>query len=403
MSISREELEVIRNQHLYQEELLNKHPFNHTILHTIKPAIMSRNKKGLTQYTYTIDDCLVHTLRHPKHEVQAVAATSDGVHILSAYRKYLHVWNSVTEETLYEQVFQSDILSLALSYDDKYVVVAFIHGIVKVLDRNSGAVLHTIKNYCHNYISCVTTFPGPNGTLRIAISTGCIPSIMPSKITVWDMNTESIVQEWEGDSDAIRSVTTYSNSQGSFLVSASCKGTIKVWNLATGVRVRTLKEEASLGLLKTYIALGIPYIVSTSSNHLIHIWSTETWNCVLTLHGHTDTVSSVDVYAYSDGFCIVSGSYDKTIKLWDAATGRCIDTLKGHTGPIRSVAAFSNGTGLSIVSGSNDATVKIWDTTDHHSSMIIAELFRRYFVHCKIDIHKNPKEEDRTDITIDWS
>ena len=48
--------------------------------------------------------------------------------------------------------------------------------------------------------------------------------------------------------------------------------------------------------------------------------------------------------AYSpDGTRIVSGSEDKTLKVWDARTGQDLLTLKGHTGSVSSVAYSPDG------------------------------------------------------------
>ncbi|KAM0363091.1 hypothetical protein ACHAPK_011229 [Fusarium culmorum] len=52
----------------------------------------------------------------------------------------------------------------------------------------------------------------------------------------------------------------------------------------------------------------------------------ENWDaCLLTLEGHSDSVSSV-VFSH-DSKKVASGSYDKTIRIWDAETGECEETV----------------------------------------------------------------------------
>ncbi|KAF2788429.1 WD40 repeat-like protein, partial [Melanomma pulvis-pyrius CBS 109.77] len=62
--------------------------------------------------------------------------------------------------------------------------------------------------------------------------------------------------------------------------------------------------------------------------------------CLLTLKGHSDSVSSV---AFSPDLTqLASGSGDQTVKIWDASSGECLSTLKGHSGYVNSVAFLPN-------------------------------------------------------------
>jgi WD40 repeat protein len=67
-------------------------------------------------------------------------------------------------------------------------------------------------------------------------------------------------------------------------------------------------------------------MASVSADQTAKLWDTNTGQCLQTLQGHTDWVSSV---AWSwDGQTLATGSSDETIKLWDVDTGKCLKTLK---------------------------------------------------------------------------
>jgi len=55
-----------------------------------------------------------------------------------------------------------------------------------------------------------------------------------------------------------------------------------------------------------------------------------------TFKGHTEAVMSVAIS--SDQTIIFSGSSDNSIKVWDIHTGQCITTLQGHHNTVSSIA-----------------------------------------------------------------
>ena len=134
-------------------------------------------------------------------------------------------------------------------------------------------------------------------------------------------------------------------------------GTIKVWDVAIGTELVTLRGHEGGISWAAFSPDGRRIVSCGDRDKTIKIWDAATGTELMTLHGHQADVRSA---AFSpDGQRIVSSSRDKTIKIWDAATGAELKTLSGHEGGVARVAWSPDGE--RIVSSSGDKTVKIWD------------------------------------------
>jgi WD40 repeat protein len=105
-------------------------------------------------------------------------------------------------------------------------------------------------------------------------------------------------------------------------------------------------------------------LASTSTDHTIKLWNTNTGQFIRTLTGHSDSVYSIVELLDST---LASGSGDKLIKIWNQNDGRCIKNLRGHTSWIYSLAVLVDGR---LASCSYDTTIKIWDTEKSHDQLI---------------------------------
>ena len=92
-------------------------------------------------------------------------------------------------------------------------------------------------------------------------------------------------------------------------------------------------------------------------NSRVQLWDVATRRNIVTLEGHTSSLSSVAFS--SDGTILASASYDNTVKLWNAATGENIATLEGHTRQVNSVGFSPNG--ATLASASDDGRIKLWN------------------------------------------
>jgi len=97
--------------------------------------------------------------------------------------------------------------------------------------------------------------------------------------------------------------------------------------------------------------------VSGSADKTLKLWDLATGLAIRTFGGHADTVT---VIAFSpDGRTVLSGSSDRTLKLWDVATGTEIRTFEGHTGVVKALAFAPDG--QTAISASPAGEVKTWD------------------------------------------
>ncbi|OHS99540.1 WD repeat domain-containing protein 83 [Tritrichomonas foetus] len=99
------------------------------------------------------------------------------------------------------------------------------------------------------------------------------------------------------------------------------------------------------------------YLISSSEDSTIRIWSLKNGKQVTKLEGHLGGVNSL-VLNSSDNR-IFSGGSDSSICWWDVQRGELIKKIRAHSSSVNSVC-FNDDSSIAI-SGSLDTTAKIWD------------------------------------------
>ena len=144
------------------------------------------------------------------------------------------------------------------------------------------------------------------------------------------------------------------SNDGKQLATASLDNTVKLWNVADGEHVGTLKGHgdgvAFVGYLKDN------RIVTASLDKSLKIWSAD-GVLEATLAGHQDYLTCAAISR--SGSIAASGSFDKTVRLWDANARGGIGILTGHEAAVQAVALSPDGS--LVVSGGSDRSLRLWD------------------------------------------
>ena len=159
---------------------------------------------------------------------------------------------------------------------------------------------------------------------------------------------------------------------GRQLVSASDDKTIRIWDVATGKPLRTIRGQAEPGEPGKMFAMALSpngkWLVGAGWTAPdcnkgcgdIRLFDFATGRLVALLKGHSDVVLAL---AFSpDGRRLISGSADDTAIIWDVEQRRVLQQLKGHTASIYAVGFTPDG--ARAVTGSYDRDLRLWSVAD---------------------------------------
>jgi WD40 repeat protein len=337
------------------------------------------------------------TLRGHKDIVMAVAFSPDGKRLASGSGdEMVRLWNAETgQQALTCKGHTRDLQSVAFSPDGERIASGASDGSAKVWDARTGK---EILNLSPGGPVWGVAF-SPDGK-RLATARG--ETGKPGVITVWDLASKGVVQEFKGHTT--QGFRVAFSPDGQRLASSSggwdYPGEVKMWDLQAGREI-VLGLTGATGLITSvrfspdgrYLAWGkleLPEgvvdvrsarraVAEGRAEGTATVWDLQRGKAAWVLRGHPDMVISV---AFDPtGKRLATGSADRTIKVWDLETGKAIRTLKGHAGRVHSVAFSPDG--KRIVSSGQDARVKLWDvatgqellTLEEHTNFVWAVAF----------------------------
>ncbi|RMZ74958.1 hypothetical protein DV737_g5582, partial [Chaetothyriales sp. CBS 132003] len=226
---------------------------------------------------------------------------------------------------------QGVVTSLHLT--DRYIVVAMDNAKIHVFNT-VGEHQKTLKGHVMGVWAMV---PWED----ILVSGGC-----DRDVRVWDMATGRSIHTLRGHTSTVRCLKM---SDANTAISGSRDTTLRIWDISSGMCKNVLVgHQASVRCLAIYGDL----VVSGSYDTTARVWSISEGRCLRTLAGHFSQIYAIAF----DGQRIATGSLDTSVRIWDPKTGMCSAILQGHTSLVGQLQMRGN----TLVTGGSDGSVRVW-------------------------------------------
>ena len=181
--------------------------------------------------------------------------------------------------------------------------------------------------------------------------------LVAESAAVAQQKPELVVQTGHGS--AIHAIAC--SPDGRFVASVGTESAVKLWDLQSGLELRTLQEH---GAAVQAIAFSPDQrLLATAGNdRVIRLWDIATGRMLRSLPGRDGVVTSLEFSR--DGRELVSGATDDTIVIWDPASGTAMQVIAvgedhgEHDTPGGMLVALSPD-GRTLASGGK--TTRLWD------------------------------------------
>jgi WD40 repeat protein/serine/threonine protein kinase len=331
----------------------------------------------------------VHRFKGHTGSVWAVQFSPDGRYILTGSRdSTVRLWDIQTEKTV--RTFTghaSDVPTLAFSPDGKYILTGGADQTARLWDVQTGQLIRLLSGHVGSIWSAAFSPDGnygltgaDDGMVRLwdvsssqkartfATQEGIVWSVAfsPDGSSISSTGDDHTVRLWNAQTrQPLITIAEHGSvymavfsPDGRYLLTGSNDETARLWDVKTGQLVRSFVGTGTGGWI--YAVAFSPdgkQLVMGGDDRIARLWDVKTGQVILTLSGHTETVTSL-VFSPDDRY-VLSGSYDKTAQLWDVQTKEIVRTFSGHSGYVNSVAFSPDG--KYVLTGSADMTARLWN------------------------------------------
>ncbi|SHN43318.1 serine/threonine-protein kinase [Cryptosporangium aurantiacum] len=255
--------------------------------------------------------------------------------------------------------------SVALSHDDRTVVLARGGRSVEVWDVDSGRRVRTLDGHTANTRRMELRADG-----EVAVSAS-----LDGTIRTWEVATGRCTATIEAcpphglstEGGGVYGLSVSADGRLALSTTRDNDAGVTLWDVTTGRHLRTFRERGSTPMAVTFTP-DARQVVSANADKTIRIWDTATGrrrhvidaqSVISTIHVTNDGRFAVSRGVPELGGPVVTHPDELRVQLWDLRTGRRLRTLDGHTDTVRTLSLSRDD--RYVLSGGKDRTVRLWE------------------------------------------
>ena len=216
------------------------------------------------------------------------------------------LWNVEKGDTLRTiKSYDVPIFDVHFNNDETQILSSSWDGTLKIHEASTGKRLHFFK------LDEGSAYQSQFSRNNLYVFTATLNEGL-DRLQMREIDTKKIVRKFEGHTETISSLQL--SQDGKRLLTASWDGSIRLWDIATGLMER--KFTGTQGAVHAAIFnLSEKFIFTAGADRTIRMWETDTGKLVKTFIGHQGEVTSLQLT--SDEKMLISHSLDGSTKFWD--------------------------------------------------------------------------------------
>lgn len=302
---------------------------------------------------------------HLSHEPYDVVFSPDGSRLATSYLDGTIIWDAETGAPIEHLPGPSNDGHIAFAPNSNLLAISSSSNGVTVWNTEAWRQLARLANH----VQMAWVRFSPDGRL-LASGGGHLAGIEDvaegthKEVLIWEVSNLDSCVTLKGHE---REVTAIAFSpDGSRAATSSNDGTVRVWNIATGVQTACLRTH-----IRTNPDLGRSIFITGSDDQPSPLFS------------HHE--ASMTAVAFSpDGLLLLTGASDEAVRIWNAETGALIWTWTSHSGCIQSVEWSPDG---ATATATSETETVVWDA---QTKARITRLDGTTDVEAVVALRKNP-------------
>lgn len=266
--------------------------------------------------------------------------------IASFYSDCIILYNTRTGEEKFKIQFpDSFIYIISCSPNNDFFAFQEDYDKISIYDLTTG---HYVKGFEYFFApGLIHLDVSPNGK---NFASG---SDYSHNVKIWNIETGTLVNELEGHTDTILSIT-YS-PDGRYIASGSRDGTVRLWCALTGKELKKFFGHKYGTVVSAFSTNGKFLFVnpfSSNDGETSKIWDIETGKEVV-----VDGLGCFLGYNESKSLCCFRGE-NSTVRIYNTLTGKIVSILRGHADLVDSVSYSPDD---KYVATSDGEAIRIWE------------------------------------------